>query len=66
MKNYIKSILILTMVLLVSCTSGQNSPVDSHPSSGSVKAGREDKEEAKKDTTINTTTDTLTNKDKKP
>jgi hypothetical protein len=66
MKSYIKSILIVTTVLLVSCTSGQNSPVDSHPSSGSVKAGRDDKEKEKKDTAINTTTDTLTKKDKKP
>ena len=50
MKKYIKPILIATMVLLVSCTSGQNSPADSHPGSGSVKAGRDDKEDEKKDT----------------
>jgi hypothetical protein len=51
MKNYIKPILIATTLLLANCTSGQNSPVDSHPSSGSIKEGRTDKEEAKKDTT---------------
>ena len=42
MKNYL--IVGLAMIFgLASCTSGQNSPVDSHPSSSSVKAGRDKK-----------------------
>jgi uncharacterized protein YcfL len=49
MKNHVKPILLAVM-LLASCTSGQNNPVDSHPSSGSVKANRSDKRAAKADT----------------
>jgi len=50
MKKYIKLYLIPITVLLTNCTSGQNSPADSHPGSGSVKAGRNDGATEKKDT----------------
>ncbi|MDQ0641186.1 hypothetical protein QF042_004751 [Pedobacter sp. W3I1] len=50
MKKYIKLIFIPITLLLTNCTSGQNSPADSHPGSGSVKAGRNDKAAEKKDT----------------
>jgi hypothetical protein len=66
MKRYIKQILIATTVLLANCTSNQNNPADSHPGSGTVKAGRDAKEKEKKDTAINTTTDTVRTPDKKP
>jgi len=35
--------------MLANCTSGQNSPADSHPGSGSVKAGRNNGADDKKD-----------------
>ncbi|MEH3114354.1 hypothetical protein [Pedobacter terrae] len=50
MKKYIKLIAIIAS-LLTSCTSGQNSPADSHPGSGSVKAGSNDNTVEQKDTT---------------
>jgi len=50
MKNYIKLIVFPVALLLANCTSGQNSPADSHPGSGSVKAGRSDKAATQRDT----------------
>jgi len=50
MKKYITLIFISITFLLTSCTSGHNSPADSHPGSGSVKAGNTDKTAEKKDT----------------
>jgi hypothetical protein len=63
MKNHMTPVLIAMTLLLASCTSGQNSPVDSHPSSGSVKAGRTDKEKTEKDTSK---ADSLTKTSAKP
>ena len=51
MKKHIRLMIIPVSLLLANCTSGQNSPVDSHPGSGSVKAGRSDKAGDKKDST---------------
>jgi len=51
MKKYIKLLVIPVSLLLANCTSGKNSPADSHPGSGSVKAGRSDQAGDKKDTT---------------
>lgn len=40
MKKSIIKVLLLTLIIgFYSCTSGHNSPADSHPGSGSVKAG---------------------------
>lgn len=50
MKTSIKLLSILITLLLTNCTSEKNSPTDSHPGSGSVKAGRNNKPEEKKDT----------------
>lgn len=50
MKKYIKLIMIPLSLFLANCGSGQNSPADSHPGSGSVKAGRSDKATSNKDT----------------
>lgn len=50
MNKYIKLLIIPVSLFLANCTSGQNSPADSHPGSGSVKAGRSDQAGDKKDT----------------
>ena len=49
MKRYIKLMIIPLALMLANCTSGQNSPADSHPGSGSVKAGRNNGADDKKD-----------------
>lgn len=41
--------IIAVAFMLANCTSGQNSPADSHPGSGSVKAGRNNGTDDKKD-----------------
>ena len=38
MKKYIKLFIIPISFLLANCTNGQNSAVDSHPGSGTVKS----------------------------
>jgi hypothetical protein len=49
---------ILFSVLFLSCTSGNNNPADSHPGSGSVKAGDKDRDiKNKTDTASKDTTD---------
>jgi hypothetical protein len=62
MKKYIKLIFISITLLLTNCTSGQNSLADSHPGSGSVKMGRNDKTSEKKDTSKADSTKTGTKK----
>lgn len=50
-EKILKTLSILMIFLAVSCTSGQNSPTDSHPGSGSIKEDSDPKDSKATDTT---------------